>query len=279
MDRVNHRRTNLYEEAQDAFQSMIQQTASVFAGLLILLLITGGAPSSIAVGLSFCLGVTFVAWSEKTRLQKLRTNSYEVVEEIAQTEQSKSLHSSKLYALLVGINDYIDPRIENLNSSVLAVSATKNTLKSIDFIQAETIELVDREATSMNIRRYLWEIAQLATPKDTLVLYFSCHSFHAADTAGIEQEVFLLATDSSIGHPEITGISSREILHVIESTRAKKILVVLDTVISGSIFSNGKPAQADMDLANSLRQGIRDLGVNTTEVLEASELDSYLKAC
>ena len=113
----------------------------------------------------------------------------------------------------------------------------------------------------------------------SLVLYFSCHSFHAADTAGIEQEVFLLATDSSIDHPEITGISSREILHVIESTRAKKILVVLDTVISGSIFSNGKPAQADMDLANSLRQGIRDLGVNTTEVLEASELDSYLKAC
>jgi hypothetical protein len=92
--------------------------------------------------------------------------------------------------------------------------------------------------------------------------------------------VFLLATDSSIDRPEITGISSHEILHVIKSTRAKKILVVLDTVISGSIFSNGKPAQAHIDLANSLRQRIRDdLGVNTTEVLEASELDSYLKAC
>lgn len=282
MDRVNHRRTNLYEEAQEALQSLIQQTASVFVGFLILLLITGGAPSSIAVSLSFCFGVTFVAWSEKSRLQKLRTKSYELVEEISPAKQSESLPSNNLYALLVGINEYTDPKIQNLNNSVLAVSLIKNTLQSVDSIHAKTIELVDREATRINIIRYLWKIAKLATQQDTIILYFSCHSALTKNTIGTEQEVFLLPTDSSIDDLEMTGISSREILHVIESTLAKKILVVLDAAISGDVFSNGKTTREDMNLANSFRQRIRELGVNTvntTEVLESFELDSYLKAC
>lgn len=66
---------SLYEEAKAGFSSLIQQTATVFASFIVMLLVTGGAPSSFVVALSFCLGVTFVAWSEQTRVTNLDLES------------------------------------------------------------------------------------------------------------------------------------------------------------------------------------------------------------
>jgi hypothetical protein len=60
---------SLYQETKAGLKSLIQQTAQVFVGFMIMLLVTGGNPSGLVVGLSFCLGVGFVAWSEKNRLE------------------------------------------------------------------------------------------------------------------------------------------------------------------------------------------------------------------
>lgn len=64
-----NRRTiiSLYDEAKAGLSSLVKQTAQVFVGLLVMLLVTGGKPPAFVVSLSFCLGVGFVAWSEKKR--------------------------------------------------------------------------------------------------------------------------------------------------------------------------------------------------------------------
>lgn len=70
----NNRKTvNLYEEAKASLNSVIEQIATIFIGFVVLLFITGGAPSNFVVALSFCLGTAFVAWSEQNRIEKLRT--------------------------------------------------------------------------------------------------------------------------------------------------------------------------------------------------------------
>ena len=65
---TNRRHISLYEEAKAGLSSLIKQTALVGAGFLVMLLLTGGNPPGFVVGLSVCLGIAFVAWSEKKRL-------------------------------------------------------------------------------------------------------------------------------------------------------------------------------------------------------------------
>lgn len=65
---VNRRNISLYDEAKAGLSSLIKQTSLVGAAFLVMLLLTGGNPPGFVVGLSFCLGIAFVAWSEKKRL-------------------------------------------------------------------------------------------------------------------------------------------------------------------------------------------------------------------
>ncbi|MGK7876595.1 MAG: pentapeptide repeat-containing protein [Xenococcaceae cyanobacterium] len=67
---VNRDKISLYQEVKTGLSSLVKQTAQVFVGLVVMLLLTGGNPPGFIVALSFCLGVGFVAWSEKKRLEE-----------------------------------------------------------------------------------------------------------------------------------------------------------------------------------------------------------------
>jgi hypothetical protein len=69
---VNRRQLSLYDEAKAGFSSLVRQTTLVFVSFVVILLLTGGAPSSFAIALSFGSGIAFVAWSEQRRITKLR---------------------------------------------------------------------------------------------------------------------------------------------------------------------------------------------------------------
>jgi uncharacterized protein YjbI with pentapeptide repeats len=70
---VHHKKFTLEQEAKTGFSSLLKQSFSVFVGLLLMLLLTGGNPPGFVVDLSFSLGVAFVAWSEKQRLTNQQT--------------------------------------------------------------------------------------------------------------------------------------------------------------------------------------------------------------
>lgn len=66
---------SLYEEASAGLRSLVKQTALVSVGWLMMLVLTGGAPSGFVVSFSFFLSVVFVAWLEKQRITKLKYNN------------------------------------------------------------------------------------------------------------------------------------------------------------------------------------------------------------
>ena len=73
MTLVNRKQISLYKEAEAGLNSLVKQTAQVGAGLLGMLLLTGGNPPALTVGLSVVGGIAFVAWSEEKRLTKFYT--------------------------------------------------------------------------------------------------------------------------------------------------------------------------------------------------------------
>jgi hypothetical protein len=74
----NNRQVSLFEEAKAGLSSLVQQTSSVFVGFVIMLLITGGAPSSFALSFSFCIGTIFIAWTEQERIKKLSESNLSI---------------------------------------------------------------------------------------------------------------------------------------------------------------------------------------------------------
>ncbi len=67
---VNHKSKSLDREAADGMTSLFQQGSAVLLSFLTILILTGGAPSGLAVGLTVGLSGIFVTWSEQRRLFK-----------------------------------------------------------------------------------------------------------------------------------------------------------------------------------------------------------------
>jgi hypothetical protein len=126
---------NLYEEAKGGLFSLIQQTAAVFLGFVLMLLVTGGAPSGFVIALSFCLGTAFVSWSEQKRVRSLKAVDSSITPRESETESTiteERLHRNS------GILDIQNPRyrrlLEELNilESELVTTASESERIRLD---------------------------------------------------------------------------------------------------------------------------------------------------
>jgi uncharacterized protein YjbI with pentapeptide repeats len=86
MPLVNRKQISLYEEAEAGLNSLVKQTAQVGAGLLVMLLLTGGNPPALTVGLSVVGGIAFVAWSEEKRLTKFYAGQSHLISFVPESE-------------------------------------------------------------------------------------------------------------------------------------------------------------------------------------------------
>ena len=114
MTLVNRKQISLYDEAEAGLNSLVRQTAQVGAGLLGMLLLTGGNPPALTVGLSVVGGIAFVAWSEEKRLTKFyaRRSSFIEVNEVK---------TNKKYSTIA---EFFGNGIEhNLDLKVIVISA------------------------------------------------------------------------------------------------------------------------------------------------------------
>jgi uncharacterized protein YjbI with pentapeptide repeats len=72
---VSHKKISLDQEAVNGMTSLFQQGSVALLSFLAILLLTGGAPSGLAVGLTVGLSGIFVTWSEQRRLFKKNRSS------------------------------------------------------------------------------------------------------------------------------------------------------------------------------------------------------------
>ncbi len=87
-------------------------------------------------------------------------------------------------ALLVGISDYADPRIEDLEGPRHDVDALERILvSSWGFAQENITTLKDKDATERNIKQQLTALINNSNSNDKLVFYFSGHGTSVHDSA------------------------------------------------------------------------------------------------
>jgi hypothetical protein len=104
MTLVNRKQISLYEEAEAGLNSLVRQTAQVGVGLFGMLLLTGGNPPALTVGLSVVGGIAFVAWSEEKRLTKFYARQTQLIHNSVSQEKRLTKVYARLDQLMVEVD-------------------------------------------------------------------------------------------------------------------------------------------------------------------------------
>jgi hypothetical protein len=139
----------------------------------------------------------------------MRQHSSRIIEAALPTIERK-------YALVIGINKYVDRRIPELQSAVNDAEGVARALEQRFGYEAEVLP----DATRESLLRALNRLAIEARPGDSVVIYFAGHGVLLDD----KQQGFWLPADAHAEKPEswlsnadinrLVGlISSRQLLH------------------------------------------------------------------
>lgn len=157
-------------------------------------------------------------------------------------------------ALVIGISKYRDPS-QNLRS------ATNDVVKLTHFIQQnprsfgpyQFTMLADHKAGRDRIQSALFDMTDWARTGDSVLFYFSGHSF-----MGEDGRTYLLPHDGDVNDLEGTGIELAKIFRMMRHTQASTKILWLDCCYSGRTETEGQ---------SPLPVGITDKDL---DVLEAS---------
>jgi tetratricopeptide (TPR) repeat protein len=152
-----------------------------------------------------------------------------------------------LTAIVIGVNDYEDPRIPDLKYCVADSIAMYQTLTRYGGYEPEAVLLLNdwggidepktvaefraRSAfmpTLGNIRERLPGWLAQAGPQDTVLVFFSGHGFL------VEGETVLATLDCKEQRPADTGLRSSELLAMLDRCPAERKILVLDCCHAGA---------------------------------------------
>jgi hypothetical protein len=150
-------------------------------------------------------------------------------------------------ALLVGVNHYNN--FSSLNGCVDDVKAMEELLNrnedgSVNYVCKSllSVDATNSEVTRGNLRR---ECRDLFAYDGDVIFYFSGHGI-LTGTGG-----FLATTDAET---DDYGLSMQEILQMANSSRAKNVLIILDTCHSGAM--GNRPEYSVTNILDGLRENI-----------------------
>jgi AAA+ ATPase superfamily predicted ATPase len=133
---------------------------------------------------------------------------------------------TKKYALVVGVSDYSDTKLDQVVASAQDATAVGNLLKESGDFEVVTVLI---NSTISQIREELEKFADEKKRDDLLLFYFSGHSIR--DDFG---RLYLAAKDTRYNHLLSTALSAQFIQAIFEATRSKINVVILDTSYSGA---------------------------------------------
>jgi tetratricopeptide (TPR) repeat protein len=139
-------------------------------------------------------------------------------------------------ALLVGTGEYDDPSFERLRAPTNDVEALAGVLGD-PAVGGFELEPPVIDATRSEICEHIEDFFHAARPRDLLLLYLSCHG-----QVGLDRKLYFVARDTKARLLRATGISEGLVREVMQDSRSKRIVLLLDCCYSGA-FAEGLTAK------------------------------------
>lgn len=161
------------------------------------------------------------------------------------------------WALLVGIDDYQDPRISDLNYTVNDVTRFSDALIETGAVPESHVYLMTNQSSRENLPTHtnvlfrLENLTDRVRREDTFIFYFAGHGMVRS------KEQYLLSINSdprSLTTLAISAISLKHVQQLLGQIRAHQVIIILDACRNDPEKGRG---DADNVLTNELARGIR----------------------
>ena len=137
------------------------------------------------------------------------------------------------YAVLIGINNYASDDIKDLGYAVEDAESIANLLISKLGYNEENIHLLlNEDATQINIKNTLYQIAMKAGKNDRILVFYGGHGETISLPSGGEVG-YLLPVDGKRENLYSSGLSMQEFKQISEMTSAKHVLYLVDVCYGG----------------------------------------------
>ena len=131
-------------------------------------------------------------------------------------------------ALIIGINDYKDPKIPDLETAVNDASAMAELLRERYGFQVKV--LVNREATRKAIYQSLRNLALSTKTNDSVLIYYAGHG----DLDRAYNDGWWIPVDAKGGDP-VTYLDNVQVQKSMRNMKARHVLLISDSCYSGTL--------------------------------------------
>jgi len=165
---------------------------------------------------------------------------------ISLSQVSESEEGLNLYAIIVGVNNYIDPTIPDLSFCIADAQDLKNTLLNSTMWSSVNITYLP-DATKFQIENAIKRVAG-KVGSDSLVLFsFSGHGTLSPDGS----HAYICPADSSVTS-FVNDIEDDELERWLDGIPTSRRVVILDTCYSGAFIKKSYP---DLIVRTYLKKG------------------------
>jgi branched-chain amino acid transport system substrate-binding protein len=136
-------------------------------------------------------------------------------------------------ALIIGINEYKDPKIPDLETPLNDSRALADLLQEKYGFVVETI--FGKQATRKTIYNNLRGLSSKAKPNDSVLIYYAGHG----DLDRQYNDGWWIPFDATVGDPT-TYLDNVQVQKAMRSMKAKHVLLISDSCYSGTLFGQSR---------------------------------------
>lgn len=136
-------------------------------------------------------------------------------------------------ALIIGINDYEDPGIPDLETAANDARAMATLLRERYGFRVDL--LLNRDATKEAMYRALRKLASTTANDDSVLIYYAGHG----DLDRTYDDGWWIPSDAKGGNP-ITYLDNVQVQKSMRSMRARHVLLISDSCYSGTLFGRAR---------------------------------------
>jgi WD40 repeat protein len=175
--------------------------------------------------------LTLVAVDKKGKMGEVELTVYCTAEDApAEGSLVSGKQKGAYYALLIGINEYLNPEISDLDHPISDAESLFNVLSSRYTFEKENMILL-RNPTQAEIITTLDELSRKLTPEDNLLIFYAGHGYW--DEKG--RVGYWFPSDAS-RNTTVNWFRNSTLRDFIGSIETRHTLLVADACFSGAIF-------------------------------------------
>jgi hypothetical protein len=156
-------------------------------------------------------------------------------------------------ALLIGIEEYADPRFAQRRFAAADVRALATALQGAGYAEIDQVVLIDGQATKTIVESKLRRTIRSLAADDTLILFISAHSF--ADRG----RDYLVCHDTQLADLEATSVAWKSITEHLRDAECERVICLVDSCSTGLNLDGEFEPFSHTDLQDHFTDNLRQV--------------------